>query len=96
MASLWRRISPFVRSLQREGTPRIRVLGRHRRDQEVPEEIDRDEVKCRISMLFNLAGRLSIWDQQWAFSVGSLPPMVRIFCDGHLIILVGRFIHLCC
>jgi hypothetical protein len=40
---------------------------------EVPEEIDQDEVKRRITMLFNLTVHASINDQQRAFSVASLP-----------------------
>ena len=48
---------------------------------EVPEEIDRDEIKCRILILFNLASRLFIRDQQRAFSVGNLPLVVRVFCN---------------
>lgn len=56
---------------------------------EVPKEIDRDEVKHWISMLFNLVGRLSIRDQQRAFSIGSLLPAVSPFCSVYLIILVA-------
>jgi hypothetical protein len=32
----------------------------------VPEEIDQDKAKHRVSMLFNLTGRLSVKDQQRA------------------------------
>jgi hypothetical protein len=45
------------------------------RIREVLEEIDRDEVKWRIMMLFNLAVHASIIDQQRAFSVVSLPQL---------------------
>ena len=38
-----------------------------------------------IGMLFNLMGRVSIRDQQWAFSVGNLPPAVRGFFYGVLL-----------
>ena len=41
-------------------------------------EISRDEVKRRISTMFNLVGRLRINDQQRPFHVGSLPPWVRV------------------
>ena len=51
---------------------------------EVPEEFARDDIMWRIEMLFNLTGRVSIRDQQRAFSVGNLPPTVRgfsvVFC----------------
>jgi hypothetical protein len=40
---------------------------------EVPQEIDQDEVKQRITMLFNLVVHASINDRQRAFSVVSLP-----------------------
>ena len=56
--------------------------------QDVLEEIDQDEVKRQISMLFNLMGRLSIRDQRRAFSIESLPPAVRVL----LWCLLGR----CC
>ena len=41
---------------------------------EVPEDFSQDEAKWRISMMFNLAGRFRINDQQRPFHVGSLPP----------------------
>lgn len=49
---------------------------------EVPEEIDREEAKRRVAMTFNLVGRLKIREPQRPFTVGNLPPWVRIklFC----------------
>ena len=46
---------------------------------EVPEPIDREEVKWRIGVLFNLTGHHKVDDQQRAFSVGNLPPEARVF-----------------
>ena len=44
---------------------------------EVPEPIDRDEVMRWVGVLFNLMGR-KIDDQHRAFSVGNLPPRVKV------------------
>ena len=41
--------------------------------------INRDEVMRRIGVLFNLTGSRRIDDHQRAFSVGTLPPWVRVF-----------------
>ena len=46
--------------------------------QEVLEPIDRDKVIWRVGVLFNLMGRHKIDDQQKAFSVGNLPPQVKV------------------
>ena len=46
---------------------------------EVPKPIDQDEVMRRIGLLFNLMGHRRIDNQQRAFSVGTLPPRVRVF-----------------
>ena len=56
---------------------------------EVPEEINRDEVRHRIVMLFNLMGRLFIRDQQRAFSVKNLSLAVKVF----LWYLLGLFCY---
>lgn len=40
---------------------------------EVPEEIERDEVKCRITMLFNLSVHTTIRDQQRVYNITILP-----------------------
>ena len=56
---------------------------------EVPEEIDLDEVKRWIAMLFNLMGRLSVRDQQRAFSIRNLPPAVKVL----LWCLLGLFCY---
>ena len=45
---------------------------------EVVEPIDRDEVMRRVGVLFNLMGPHKIDDQQRAFSVGNLPPWVKV------------------
>ena len=45
----------------------------------MPELIAQDEVKRRIGVLFNLIGHCKVDDQQRAFSVGNLPPAVRVF-----------------
>lgn len=45
---------------------------------EVPVEIDRNEVMWCIAMLLNLMGRASVNDQQRAYSITNLPPMVRV------------------
>ena len=45
----------------------------------MPEPIDQEEVKWRIGVLFNLMGYRKVDDQQRAFSVGNLPPVVRVF-----------------
>ena len=41
--------------------------------------IAREKVKRWIGVLFNLMGRRKVDDQQKAFSVGNLPPAVRVF-----------------
>ena len=45
----------------------------------MPELIAREEVKRRIGVLLNLMGCCKVDDQQRAFSVGNLPPVVRVF-----------------
>ena len=45
----------------------------------MPELINRDKVMRRIAMLFNLVVRVRINDQKRAFSVASLPKVVRVF-----------------
>ena len=44
----------------------------------VPEPITRQEVQQRIGVLFNLTGHHKVDDQQRTFSVGNLPPEVRV------------------
>jgi hypothetical protein len=86
----------WIQPSKERAHPRFKFRGDIDGTQEVPKEIDRDKAKCRVSMLFNLAGRLSVKDQQWAFSVRNLPPTVRVLCDVHLIFLVAHCIHSCC
>ena len=43
------------------------------------EPIAQEEVKRRIGVLFNLMGHRKVDDQQRAFSVRNLPPVVRVF-----------------
>ena len=45
----------------------------------MPEEIKKDEVKRRITMLFNLSVHTAIRDQQWAYNIISHPPAVMIY-----------------
>ena len=45
---------------------------------DLPKPINRDEVMRRIGVLFHLAGHHRIDDQQRAFTVGTLPPPVRV------------------
>jgi hypothetical protein len=43
---------------------------------EVPEDIDREEAKQRVTSLFNLVGHYRIEDPQCPFTVENLPPWV--------------------
>jgi hypothetical protein len=44
----------------------------------VPEDIDREEAKQRVTSLFNLVKRRRIKDPQRPFTMGNLPPRVWI------------------
>ena len=59
--------------------PRYEFWGDTDGTRELPEPINLDEVMRRIGVFFNLVGHHKIDDQHRAFSVGALPPWVRVF-----------------
>jgi hypothetical protein len=78
----------WVQPSKERAHPRFELQGETDGTCEVPEEIDREEVKRCLTLMFNLMGHLHINDKQRPFSVGNLPPWVRIFLFYYFLILM--------